>query len=137
MRSYDRLAAADADHGRSTDEVADAVVHFFSDCWHLGDWLVGDADTTITRSALTTHVDLSGALQLCGAVAAGHHAVRSTRMPSVSASVSGPGAAPTTPAGETFFVGEGRNRHDALELARQAIEDWRQLLSAHQLVPPA
>ena len=137
MRSLDALEQAGAPGTRATDDVADAVAHFFADCWHLGDWLVHDESTTITRSTLTTHVDLSRPLQLCGAVVAGFHAVRSSRLPSVAASAGATASvAAAGPSGESFYVHDGTARHDVVELAHQAIADWRDLLRANDLLPP-
>lgn len=114
-------------------ELRRLIKNFFTQCWHMWDWLLHDPTTPVTETLLQAFCNGNGPLSLCNAMAntTKHHTrtggttarVKSVKLgSSVSALIEH-----SNPPGQV----------DALHLATDCMIQWRQFLAANNIVAPS
>jgi hypothetical protein len=111
--------------------------NFFTQCFHLGDWLWEDRTTGLTHQQVRTFIDKEAALRICAGVAnTSKHRTRSqpnaitARIASVG--FDGEGTHVTIDWSEGLHGGT----ENALDLARRCVTAWDGYLKASGLQSP-
>ncbi len=111
--------------------------NFFTQCFHLGDWLWEDKTTGLTHQQVRTFIDKEAALRICAGVAnTSEHRTRSqpnaitARIASVG--FDGEGTHVTIDWSEGLHGGT----ENALDLARRCVAAWDGYLEASGLQSP-
>jgi len=124
------------------EEYEDYLYAFFQNCWHIKDWIMGDtsAPYTLREAAKRVEKQTPHALRLCAGVANGSKHLGESRDKSRRAQTVGEITVEIDPEGnsktsyEYKVVDEGTQR-DALELAREALQTWDDLIAANSSMP--
>jgi hypothetical protein len=133
-RSYQKvqnLSAGTVDN----QEALTAVKDFFIHSWHLGDWLVDDAETTVQQqdidSLLQSEPDLLAGSALANTPT--HHTPEGAD--AISARVNPAGAQPQGQLTIEISTPSGTEKRDALDLATSCLGIWRKFLHSRGLRP--
>lgn len=133
-RSYKKvqnLSVGAADH----QEALTAVKDFFIHSWHLGNWLVDDAETSVQQQDIETLLQSDPGLQICKALATMPKHQTLDRAHGISAPVS---LVATQPQGQVVIeisTPSGTEARDALDFATNCLAIWRKFLHSHGLNP--
>jgi hypothetical protein len=111
------------------------VKDFFIHSWHLGGWLVDDAETTVRQQDIDALLQSEPDLLACNALAntPEHHTL--DRANAFSARVSPVATQPQGRVTIEISTNSGTEKSDALELATSCMGIWRKLLHSHSLRP--
>jgi hypothetical protein len=144
-RSYFLLTTVAA--GRdwaSPDEARDALVHFFQDAYHLKDWIKNDP--SLTKRDVEGLVNGSQSLRLCADLCNGtkHLSLTGTRTGDQATGFTGQSVAvrpapassglPPDPALHSWVVSSGGVLYDAVALAGDVVNEWKDWLTAEGLI---
>jgi hypothetical protein len=139
VRQHLEKVEADCQPGayRGNDPVKRDFENFFTQCFHLGDWLWEDKTTGLTHQQVRTFIDKEAALRICAGVAnTSEHRTRSqpnaitARIASVG--FDGEGTHVTIDWSEGLHGGT----ENALDLARRCVAAWDGYLEASGLQSP-
>ena len=119
------------------EEYEDYLYAFFQNCWHLKDWILNDTGAPTALQEAVRKVKKQGAtvtLMLCAGVANGSKHLRQARDPRRRAKTVGEIEVEIDPEGnsQTTYtykvIDDYGNSYEAIELARQALEEWEMIL---------
>lgn len=122
-----------------TDAALDAVQCFFEAVHHLKDWLRNDPASGVTKPDAEAVISASTALQVCADLANGskHLVLTSTRTGDSATTIARNDATVFVGTGKgshRFYVPSGGTEHDVLDLAEQAVGEWRGFLTSRGLI---
>ncbi len=128
------------------EEYEDYLYAFFQNCWHVKDWILGDAGAPKRLQEAVRKVDEEGKilpLMLCSGVANGSKHLRQGRDRKRHAKTVGEILVDIDPEGnsETTYaykvIDDDRDSHEAIELARQALQEWETIIRKNSDAPDA
>jgi hypothetical protein len=141
LRAYERLKIIYTDNGRtiSNRDASDATNPFFSECYHLKDWLKKD-QTIQLNGDVERYVSDTTCLSIAGDFCNSQKHAGLTKPPRSGAEVKKTNThiqiafgAGSVVASSSFSIMVGDKEYDALELATQCIEAWQRFLSKSTL----
>jgi hypothetical protein len=111
--------------------------NFFTQCFHLGDWLWQDKSTGLNEKQVRQFIDNDPALRVCAGMAnTSKHRIRS-RANALTARIASVASGPSaTQASIAWSKGPDRGTEDALDLARRCVAAWEGYLKAQSLSSP-
>ena len=119
------------------DPVVRSCKTFFTECFHLGDWLWDDPSTGLTEQEVQQFILGDPALRICEGMANTnkHHSRRkatyvTARISSVNSDDKG------TQASVSWSQGKQSSSDDALDLARRCVAAWQGYMAAKGLNSP-
>lgn len=122
---------------RGNDIVKREFENFFTHCFHMHDWLVGDQSTGLTATVVRDFIANDPALRLCAGIAntSKHHTrsqanAMTARITTISADANGVRAT------ISWTEGTDSGTEDALTLGRQCVTAWETFLRTHGLRSP-
>ncbi|WP_327088522.1 hypothetical protein OIE66_40440 [Nonomuraea sp. NBC_01738] len=136
LRSHRRLEGAPL---HQSDEARDLIYHFFTDAYHLKDWLRHDPDLALSRTeqqALESHISGTVALAWCADVCNGIKHMDLTpgreRIPGKPAKLTSQNVSIMLGSGGTYswdvtFDGQ---KYDVHRLADEIVREWTAWLQA-------
>jgi hypothetical protein len=156
QRSLHRIQNLNKIQDSNEEEYEDLLWCYFQNCWHLKDWLKNDPSISQTQvDEIKRLVDRgesnSVALMVCSDIAnATKHFTLTHRPPRVNAEANNKvfnmhvynGKQPEKPEPDTWDVlisydgDQHTERREALEIARQALEDWNRIITGIGLALP-
>jgi hypothetical protein len=120
-----------------TQEAEQHAASFFSECYHVRDWL--EHNHLATRADIQAHIDRSRPLTKCAAICNTHKHHTRARATDITARIHEIETMPTTGTRITYEFRRGtgrRTRVDALHLAEQCIKAWRTFFKKHNISEP-
>jgi len=138
LHSLDKVCEVYANsNGLGTIEIECRVDSFFVECDHLRDWLLWDTSLpAITETTIDRKVDSTAALSLCRDICNTHkhHTRRSGRTARVrGVAIDAPRA---TVAIEVDWALPAATTVDALQLAEDCVQSWRDFFDEHGINTP-
>jgi hypothetical protein len=133
-RSYKKvqnLSAGTVDHQEALTAVKDFCIH----SWHLGDWLMEDAETNVQQQDIDSLLQSEPDLLACNALATTPQHQTLDRANVISARVSPAGTQPQGRVVIEISTSSGTEKRDGLELATSCMGIWRKFLHSHGLRP--
>jgi hypothetical protein len=130
------------DQDRESTDYEDDLWSFFQNCWHLKDWLINDDDVSPElrdqlEHKLSHSLSSYANLSICADLA---NRTKHIKLRNAWADSQARGdikldfteeATPTRL--EYRITSDDNTEHSALEVARQAVEEWRRILADHAL----
>jgi hypothetical protein len=118
------------------------VTAFFNECYHLADWLIEDPSLSLSADEVWTYMQtepLATVDAICNT--SKHHTRRSRSKktpPGSTARIRGGayGVRVARVTIELHFGTPNRQSFDALQLAQEAVQSWRDFLKAHDIQEP-
>jgi hypothetical protein len=132
------------DQDRDRTEYEDDLWSFFQNCWHLKDWLINDDDPSISpelrdtlEHKLSDILSSSPNLRICADLANRKKHVK-LKNPWADATARGDikldFTEEATPLRLEYLISvNDDSEHSALDVAKQATEEWHQILADHRL----
>lgn len=122
-----------------TDIAIDRVQSFFEAAYHLKDWIGNDPAVNVTKSQAEKLINRSSVLQICGDLANGskHLKLTTTKTGDISTGIKRNDVmvfAGTGTSAHTFYVESHGQEYDVLQLAEDAVGEWRGFLTQHGLL---
>lgn len=125
-----------------TDAAIDAVLSFFETVHHLKDWLRNDPASGVTTDEVHSLIDGSLVLKLCADLANGskHFKLdpqRRTQTGDHSTTIARNDVivfVGTDTSAHRFYTASGGKERDVLEIAEEAVNEWRGFLSGRHLI---
>lgn len=119
-----------------TDIAIERVQLFFEAVYHLKDWIGNDPSVSVTKDQAEQLVKRCLVLLICGDLAnsSKHLKLTSTRTGDISTGIKRNDVtvyAGTGTSAHTFEVLSHGQKYDVLELAEDAVDEWRDFLSRH------
>ena len=125
-----------------TDPAIDAVLSFFEAVHHLKDWLTNDQASGVLPDEVHDLIDGSPTLKLCADLANG---AKHFKLDPQRRAQTGDHSTTIAENDVLVFVGTGTSAHrfraasggttrDVLEVAEEAVNEWRDFLSARDLI---
>ncbi|MER5202235.1 hypothetical protein [Streptomyces sp. NPDC002825] len=121
------------------DAAIDAVLSFFESAHHLKDWLRNDQASGVTKDDVHSLIDGSSVLQLCADLANGskHYKLTTSQTGDLSTTIARNDVAVLIGTGTAkyrFYTASGGRERDVLEIAEDAVNEWRGFLSGRHLI---
>ncbi|WP_405717273.1 hypothetical protein OG607_00500 [Streptomyces sp. NBC_01537] len=122
-----------------TDVAVDRVLSFFETVHHLKDWLGNDPASQVTKPHGDKLINDHLVLQLSADLANGskHLKLTSTRTGDTSTTIARNDVTVFVGTGNSahrFYVASGGKEYDALQIAEDAVNEWRRFLSGRGLI---
>jgi len=127
------------DQDRDSTEYDDDLWSFFQNCHHLRDWIIYDSDVgDIIKKKVSEFAKINEELRICADLANRSKHLRLTRNVREDARVTNRSVTidlglGTSTCEHTITLKDGSKR-EALDVARMAVEAWKQFLSGEGLI---
>lgn len=131
---------------RPRDDYEDDLWSFFQNCWHLKDWIINDKTAGVQANIVETEInsDSFPALKICADLAnrSKHLELKNKRVDAnihgdiavaIGESLSGSESSSAISYDYTVVFPDGSER-PAIDVARQAVIDWTNLLKRYKLL---
>jgi hypothetical protein len=139
FRRMERFLGRIENDDRGADDYDDDLWSFFQHCWHLKDWVANDdALPQDVRDRVASTVHSNRSLMVCADLANRTKHLKLTKMNRHDARVTQRNTTvylgnPVRSTSEHIITLRDGTTLVALDLARRAVEDWRQILQGERL----
>jgi hypothetical protein len=139
QRRLDDVRAVYAGREGGTDAAVDTVQSFFEAVHHLKDWLGNDPSSGMTKADGDSLINGSQILQLCADLANGskHLVLTTSRTGDASTTIARNDVTVRLGTGGSahrFYVQSAGVEYDVLQIAVDAVDEWRKYLAARGLI---